>query len=262
MKSYPGYERLEAVYRDAVEQAAKGKGRDRHVRHGEPFHEQRMIKIAELLGDPRVLAYQVIKKIAEGLDLPPAARRHELLGSLNYLAGLVLAYDKSEASCDGALNDDSQEQVAQEQAAQKPEIGLAAREQAAREKAAKDMDDWRRIFASRELGEEFDPLTSVEELRDNLLTLTEQRCSRATLDQLKHALSTGTRIPVYALAAIMRYTMGVRWRPATGITWEVICNRVEAKSEMYSEVFPQTWARQVLAIWVVGTQLEREGRGT
>lgn len=89
----PGYERLVAVFRDAHDQAAHGKGKDRHAKD-EPFHEQRMQQISTLLGSADGMAFQAIKKLTEGLGLPdPKARRAELLGAINYLAGIVIYLD-------------------------------------------------------------------------------------------------------------------------------------------------------------------------
>lgn len=95
-----GYERLHAVYLDAHHQAAYGKGDERHA-NGLPFHEQRMQTISQGLNSPDGMAYQVIKKLQEGLQMKDAgARRRELLGALNYLAGIVIFLDDREAGGD------------------------------------------------------------------------------------------------------------------------------------------------------------------
>jgi hypothetical protein len=92
----PGYEALAAVLRDAMAQATSGKGHERHAR-GNPFHEQHMQSISRLLGTERGMAFQVIKKLTEGLDLPThEARERELLGAINYLAGIVVYYRLNE----------------------------------------------------------------------------------------------------------------------------------------------------------------------
>lgn len=89
----PGYERLYAVFRDAHDQAAIGKGDERHA-NNLPFDEQRMQTISQGIGSPDGMAYQVIKKIQEGLQMNDHARtRAELLGALNYLAGIVIFLD-------------------------------------------------------------------------------------------------------------------------------------------------------------------------
>lgn len=92
-----GYEMLVAVFRDAHDQAAYGKGKERHA-NSEPFHEQRMQKISTLLGSVDGMAYQTVKKLTEGLELTdPKARRAELLGAINYLAGIVIYLDRLDA---------------------------------------------------------------------------------------------------------------------------------------------------------------------
>lgn len=95
-----GYERLHAVYRDAHDHAAYTKGKERHA-NDLPFHEQRMQTISQGLNSPDGMAYQVIKKLQEGLQMKDAgARRRELLGAANYLAGIVIFLDDQEAGGD------------------------------------------------------------------------------------------------------------------------------------------------------------------
>ncbi len=92
MNTVKGYEKLVAVYRDAHDQAAKGKGDERHA-NGQPFHEQRMQQISGLLRSSDGMAFQAIKKLTEGLQFDDHARREaELLGALNYIAGIVIYY--------------------------------------------------------------------------------------------------------------------------------------------------------------------------
>lgn len=84
------YKALRKVLDDALLQAAVGKGKDRHAK-GLPFQEQRMLGISRLLDSERGMAYQACKKIAEGLDLDTTERKvAELLGAINYIAGIVL----------------------------------------------------------------------------------------------------------------------------------------------------------------------------
>lgn len=86
----PGYEQLAAVLQDAHNQAAYGKGDERHA-SGLPFHEQRMQQISTQLDSDKGMAYQVCKKMTEGLQFDDHARREaELLGAINYLAGIVI----------------------------------------------------------------------------------------------------------------------------------------------------------------------------
>ncbi len=85
----PGYESLAKVLQLAYDQAAKGKGHERHATN-RPFSAQPMQTISNLVGSADGLAYQAIKKIQESqrMDHDPAVR--ELLGAINYLAGLVI----------------------------------------------------------------------------------------------------------------------------------------------------------------------------
>ncbi len=87
-----GYEKLVAVFQAAHDQAAHGKGKERHA-NGLPFHEQRMQSISKLLDSPDGMAYQVVKKMTEGLQFEDHQQREkELLGAINYLAGIVIYF--------------------------------------------------------------------------------------------------------------------------------------------------------------------------
>lgn len=94
----PGYEQLVQVFAAAHDQAAYGKGKERHA-NGLPFHEQRMQGISDLVGSPDGMVYQLMKKTTEGLQFDsPEKREHELLGALNYLAGIVIWLRRHEAA--------------------------------------------------------------------------------------------------------------------------------------------------------------------
>lgn len=85
-----GYECLIDVLHEAYGQAAFGKGAERHA-GGQPFDAQPMQAISQLLGSERGMAFQAIKKIREGLDLPETDRQvAELLGAINYIAGIII----------------------------------------------------------------------------------------------------------------------------------------------------------------------------
>ena len=87
-----GYEQLVAVLQDAHNQAAHGKGKERHA-NDLPFHEQRMQSISKLTNSPKGLEFQAIKKLTEGMQFDDAARREkELLGAINYIAGIIIYY--------------------------------------------------------------------------------------------------------------------------------------------------------------------------
>jgi len=84
-----GYEALHSVLRRALEQASGGKGKERHA-SGQPFDEQPMQTISDLLEDHRGMLFQAIKKARESIRLPPGRDVDELLGAVNYLCGAVI----------------------------------------------------------------------------------------------------------------------------------------------------------------------------
>lgn len=86
---YVGYEQLETILGEALEQAAAGKGKERHAT-GQAFEDQPMQLISKLLGDNHGLAFQAIKKVQESLRLPDDRAIRELLGAINYIAGMVI----------------------------------------------------------------------------------------------------------------------------------------------------------------------------
>lgn len=89
----PGYEHLAAVLVDAYEQAAYGKGKERHA-NDLHFDHQPMQAISRLLGSPTGMTYQACKKVVEAMNMADrAARRRELLGAIVYLAGVVVYED-------------------------------------------------------------------------------------------------------------------------------------------------------------------------
>jgi hypothetical protein len=90
MTDDPNYVSLKKVLEKAYTQAAHGKGAERHAR-GNPFEEQHMQTISTLLDTDRGMAFQAIKKLTEGLDMTdPDARERELLGAINYIAGIIV----------------------------------------------------------------------------------------------------------------------------------------------------------------------------
>ncbi len=88
MKVNPGYETLANVLQRALDQAQAGKGAERHA-DSKPFAKQPMQTIAGQVG-PGFLSGQAIKKIQESQQLPAGRDVAELLGAINYLAGLVI----------------------------------------------------------------------------------------------------------------------------------------------------------------------------
>lgn len=85
------YAALREVLDMALDQASAGKGKERHAPNGERFEDQRMLSISRLLVSEYGMAYQVCKKVSEGLILPTTERKvAELLGAINYIAGIVI----------------------------------------------------------------------------------------------------------------------------------------------------------------------------
>ena len=75
--------------RDALEQAAFGKGKARHQKNNEPFEEQPICSIARRVGIGFPLG-QAMKKIDEAARMEQEVAVNELLGAINYLAAAVI----------------------------------------------------------------------------------------------------------------------------------------------------------------------------
>jgi imidazoleglycerol phosphate dehydratase HisB len=87
-----GYDDLARVLGDAFDQAASGKGAQRHA-DARPFGQQPMAAICDMVG-PGFALGQAMKKAQESTRLPPQAARAELLGAIVYLAGAVLHLER------------------------------------------------------------------------------------------------------------------------------------------------------------------------
>ena len=85
----PNYRSLYFVLLNALEQAANGKGKDRHQKNNEPFEEQPICSIARRVGIGFPLG-QAMKKIDEAARMEQEAAVNELLGAINYLAAAVI----------------------------------------------------------------------------------------------------------------------------------------------------------------------------
>lgn len=97
--SVPGYESLEDVLDRAYEQAARGKGHQRHGQ-GQPFEQQPMQTICDLYG-PGFALGQAAKKAQESMRMEREPAVRELLGAINYLAGAVIWLEAQEQSNTG-----------------------------------------------------------------------------------------------------------------------------------------------------------------
>lgn len=100
--SAAGYDTLAAIFGEAFDQAARGKGAERHA-NGEPFDAQVMADMARRFGRGALLG-QAFKKSEESQRLPYPRARAELLGAMVYLAGAVLDLDRVNRT---AANDNS-----------------------------------------------------------------------------------------------------------------------------------------------------------
>ena len=90
----PGYEPLVNVLVRAYNQAARGKGHERHA-NGEPFDTQVMQDMARRFGVGALLG-QAFKKSEESQRMPVDRAINELLGAINYLAGAVIALERKQ----------------------------------------------------------------------------------------------------------------------------------------------------------------------
>lgn len=108
----PGYSKLEDVLNRAYQQAASGKGKERHA-GALPFDKQPMQQLCNLYGRGFALG-QAGKKMQEAQRMPRDAAVRELLGAIVYLAGAVIhleaeptaqtpANDNEQPHCAGAL---------------------------------------------------------------------------------------------------------------------------------------------------------------
>lgn len=90
----PGYESLASVLHMAYDQAASGKGKERHA-IDLPFDQQPMQMASRLAGSHDGLIYQAIKKASESQRMPHDRAVKELLGAINYLAGAIIYRENS-----------------------------------------------------------------------------------------------------------------------------------------------------------------------
>lgn len=88
----PGYDTLSNVLIRAYNQAAKGKGKERHAQ-AKPFDQQPMQALIALNGLGFATG-QAGKKAQEALRMEPDKAIHELLGAIVYIAGTIIAIEK------------------------------------------------------------------------------------------------------------------------------------------------------------------------
>ena len=87
------YDSLRGVLDEAFQQAASGKGSERHG-NGLPFDQQPMQVISDLLDSDAFMVGQAFKKAQEATRMEPAAARREYLGAIVYLAGVIVRMDR------------------------------------------------------------------------------------------------------------------------------------------------------------------------
>tara|TARA_R110000772_G_scaffold51809_4_gene118868 strand:+ start:1008 stop:1358 length:351 start_codon:yes stop_codon:yes gene_type:complete len=94
--SNTGYVELERVLNLAVDQAANGKGKERHaITQGvfRPFHEQPICSIGRMAGVGYTIG-QAMKKGHEACELPRDRALTEILGAINYLAASYILIEE------------------------------------------------------------------------------------------------------------------------------------------------------------------------
>ena len=90
-----GYDSLAGVLVMALEQAASGKGKERHARPDVPFERQPICELPRMVG-PAGTAYQVMKKTQEAMRMDADRAVAELLGAINYAAATILVIRENE----------------------------------------------------------------------------------------------------------------------------------------------------------------------
>lgn len=107
MKNVSGYERLADVLERAFDQAATGKGAERHA-DDKPFHQQPMQTIGDRRGVGFILG-QADKKSEEAQGMANRgqvdAAVRELLGAIVYLSGAVIWLERHRQPVAGNDND-------------------------------------------------------------------------------------------------------------------------------------------------------------
>jgi len=89
------YERLAEVLTGAYDQAASGKGKERHAT-GEPFQDQICCYLLRHIGAGGAV-FQVCKKSIEALRLPYPANVNELRGAINYASAAIIELERKAA---------------------------------------------------------------------------------------------------------------------------------------------------------------------
>jgi hypothetical protein len=87
------YSELKRVLNMALEQAANGKGKERHATN-EAFENQKICTINRQIGSNHGLLYQATKKVIESSRLSNERAVAELLGAINYCAAAIILLEE------------------------------------------------------------------------------------------------------------------------------------------------------------------------
>lgn len=94
----PAYSVLRSILDEAYQQAASGKGKERHA-NGKPWSDQPIAKIGRMVGIGFNLG-QVMKKAQEASRMDDDAACRELLGAIVYAASAIMLIREREANRD------------------------------------------------------------------------------------------------------------------------------------------------------------------
>ncbi len=94
IERHDGYEELLKALVGAYDQAAIGKGKERHAT-GEPFEEQICCYLLRHTGISGAV-FQTCKKALESIRLPYPANINELRGAINYAASAIIELERLE----------------------------------------------------------------------------------------------------------------------------------------------------------------------
>ena len=86
-----GYKDLHIVLTDCFDQAARGKGKERHA-EGQPFADQPIMWIEKYFKSYQL--GQAVKKVHESQRLPKEAAIKELRGAIVYLSAKIIDLSK------------------------------------------------------------------------------------------------------------------------------------------------------------------------
>lgn len=92
-KSEDDYDLLMDVFGRAINQASKGKGKERHAKDGMRFEDQPICQIGREFGHGFNLG-QARKKMQESLRLSRESAVFELLGAINYIASAIILIEE------------------------------------------------------------------------------------------------------------------------------------------------------------------------